>query len=301
VQSVFAANTGTQELPVKIDQPVLAPKPAYALAGAVGIGTWDTQAQFKDITVTSGQTTLYASNLVNGDSEWKFGQGTWTLANSMLTQTSNAKASLAYVGDPNWTDYSMEVHAMKLSGSEGFLIIVHRKSSQDFVQFNFAGWGNTRTTIQRFYPGGESREIAPAFPQRVVANRWYDIRIDVHGSHVACFVDGRQRSSADDFADPDPNPLYASASHSSNGESDIKVVNVGSQPITTTLDLQSAKSLGKWGRAIAISGDPSDQNSIATPTKIAPIYASIPISGKEITHIFPAHSVTVLVVKDKGH
>ncbi|QDT63874.1 hypothetical protein [Calycomorphotria hydatis] len=39
--------------------------------GMVGVGTWSTQAEFKDIIATKGEETLYASDFSKGLKDWK--------------------------------------------------------------------------------------------------------------------------------------------------------------------------------------------------------------------------------------
>jgi alpha-L-arabinofuranosidase len=43
-----------------------------------------------------------------------------------------------------------------------------------------------------------------------------------------------------------------------------------------------------------LSGQPSDQNTIAAPTKVAPQQADVTDAGQQFTHEFPAYSVSVM-------
>jgi alpha-L-arabinofuranosidase len=298
VQSIFAQNTGSQELPVKIQQPVTTHAAPPAPSGAIGLGTWNTQSQYRNITVTNNGQILYQSNFASTDSEWTFEQGKWNLTDGALTQTSNATSAMAYTGDPNWTDYTLKLQARKLSGAEGFLIVVHRKNSRDFVQYNFGGWGNTRTTIQRFYQDGDSQEIAPSLSQTVNPNQWYNIEIDVKGSHIACFIDGQPSTNVDDKPLDQKDTIFSSASRSKDGKNVyLKVVNVGDNPVSCDLEFPGSHSFGDGGEITEISGDPSDQNSIAEPEKVHPVKSKLNLTGSHgITHTFAAHTVTVLTL-----
>ena len=60
VQQMFSENRGDVVLPVTVTAPEAAPA---VKSGAIGVGTWRTQAEFKDIKVTRGNETLFAVRL----------------------------------------------------------------------------------------------------------------------------------------------------------------------------------------------------------------------------------------------
>jgi hypothetical protein len=51
VQKMFSENRGDVVLPVQVDSPLA--QVAGKLAGMIGVGTWNTEAEFKDIKVTA--------------------------------------------------------------------------------------------------------------------------------------------------------------------------------------------------------------------------------------------------------
>ena len=63
VQKMFSENRGDVVLPVDVNGPSYEEGPKK---GAIGVGTWATQAEFKDIRVTQGDRTLYANDLSSG-------------------------------------------------------------------------------------------------------------------------------------------------------------------------------------------------------------------------------------------
>ena len=72
-QKMFAQNLGDTELPVEIseqksDQP---PPPPPAPTGGVGVATCNTEAQFKDIKVASGDQTLFQSDFSQNTDGWR--------------------------------------------------------------------------------------------------------------------------------------------------------------------------------------------------------------------------------------
>ena len=74
VQRMFGENRGNLVLPVDINTP------SYeegTKSGAIGVGTWRTQAEFKDVKVTHGDQTLYSADLTGGTRDWKLLGGDW--------------------------------------------------------------------------------------------------------------------------------------------------------------------------------------------------------------------------------
>jgi len=100
------------------------------IAGGIGLGTWGTSAEFKDVKVEKDGQTLYASDFAKPAPEWKPAAGQWALTDGVFRQT-RPEIGFAYVGDPTWTDYTLSLKARKLSGDEGFLIVFGRKADDN--------------------------------------------------------------------------------------------------------------------------------------------------------------------------
>src|SRR5205823_461673 len=125
VQKMFGTNRGDVVLPVEIALPQVAPPTAPLPKGAVGVGTWITQAEYKDIQVTQGDKVLYKQDFAGGLGDWKPGQGDWKAQDGVLRQSSRSVDCRSVGGDVDWTDYTYRLKARKISGQEGFLILFH--------------------------------------------------------------------------------------------------------------------------------------------------------------------------------
>ena len=293
VQQMFAANTGDVVLPATLAQPAVPDVDAPLPKGKIGVGTWATQAEFKDILVTQNGQTLYQKNFADGDADWTIGAGQWQTQDGVLRQTGDATDCRASVGDANWADYTYSLKARKLSGNEGFLIQFHVQDDNTRIWWNIGGWGNSRTALERFSDGGR-KEIG-AVPITVETGRWYDIKIDVQGRQIRCFLDGRLITDATDAPDGPPSPLYAAASRDlKTGDVILKLVNTSATSQPLQVNLQGAKGVAKTASATVISGEPGDVNSMAAPQKIAPKTLTVTGTGASFAHDLPAHSVTVL-------
>jgi alpha-L-arabinofuranosidase len=131
----------------------------------------------------------------------------------------------------------------------------------------------------------------------VETGRWYDLRVELKGAHVGCFLDGQQVHGATDSRLQ--RPLHVVAGRSGRtGEIILKAVNVSELGYETEIRFDGVKSVRSAGQATVLtSPDPADENSIAQPLKVAPVQQVIQNAATNFRHIFPAHSVTVLRVK----
>jgi alpha-L-arabinofuranosidase len=296
VQKMFGSNRGDVVLPVEV-APQTAVQPApFVPRGAIGVGTWLTQAEYKDIKVTQGDHVLYQKDFATGAADWQFGNGDWKAQDGVLRQAGNNTDCRAIAGDPKWSDYTYSLKARKLGGAEGFLILFHVEDTDDYIWWNIGGWGNTRTAMERATAGAK-REIGRVSGATIETGRWYDIRIEVQGRSVRCYLDDKLITQATDGPQMPPDPLYATASRDqSSGDVIVKVVNVSGTPQQLQVDLQGLGAGTLSGTVEVISGQPRDVNTVAEPEKVAP--KTLPLkAASHFTHEFPAYSVSVLRLK----
>jgi alpha-L-arabinofuranosidase len=291
VQKLFSEHRGDTVLPTAVEVGTIEEKPP---TGGIGVGTWNTAAEFKDIKVTAPDgKILFTSDFSQNSTGWKLlGDGAnWTVQDGALRQTAEREFIRALAGDKSWTDYTLTLKARKISGQEGFLILFHTAEDEDRNWWNIAGWNNTQH-------GVELGETIDGKRGRVETGRWYDIKVEVTGPSVKCWLDGQliheiKNSLAVTRA------LFASAVRDSqSGDTIIKVVNTATAPIETHLTLAGAKKLAATAEAIVLTSEnPKDENTLDEPTKVAPKTTTIPVSGTKISHAFPGNSFTVIRVK----
>ena len=287
VQALFANHRADRVLPVEVAQP----GPSLELPhGMVGVGTWRTQAEFKDLRVTQGGKTLFASDFSTGTTGWKTSRGTWEVVDGALRQSGREEDVRALAGDPSWKEYTLSLKARKLGGDEGFLIMFQAPGDQTKSWWNLGGWNNTLHALE--VPGVPLRQI----PGRIETGRWYDIRIELQGQSIKCYLDGKLIQEATRTA---PASLYAVAGRDEKkNETIVKVVNASGQALETAIDLRGAKRSALRGKAITLTASgPLDENSFAAPAKVAPHEEAVQFAAPTFTRTFPAHSVTVLRLK----
>jgi alpha-L-arabinofuranosidase len=284
VQTLFSANRGDVVLPTTLDVPPV----AETYRGMVGVGTWSTQAEYKDVTVTKAGKTLFASDFTQGTDGWKTTGGKWeAAAGGVLRQTGGDTNVRAVVGDPAWSDYTLSLKARKLGGEEGFLVLFQSPGDDTVSWWNLGGWRNTEHGLEA--PGIALTRV----PGRIETGRWYDIRIELDGPAVRCYLDGKLIQEA---RRTPTRALYAVASRDDrSGEVILKVVNPSSRPVETAVALNGVGRVDPNASAIVLTADtPDAENSLAQPERVTPTRSTLRVSGPEFTHRFPAHSLTIL-------
>jgi alpha-L-arabinofuranosidase len=290
VQQMFSENRGDVILPISVDAP---PADAGVRSGAIGVGTWKTQAEFKDVKVTApdGQV-LFTSDFRTNSDGWKLLGGDWQVAGGVLRQNSGNENVRAISGNKSWTDYSLTLKARKLGGTEGFLVLFHINDDWTKNWWNVGGWGNIANGIE------QGDNIVTRTPGSIETDRWYAIRVDLITNHIRCYLDGRL------VHDLDYQPLkslFASATHDSKtGDIILKVVNGNNSPMSTDIHLRGAKNFYGLAKAIVLtSKSPLDENSLEEPAKVSPKTDTFSFQGDDLHRIFPANSVTVLRLAGK--
>ena len=288
VQQLFSENAGDATLPVEVRSEEL---PQADSRGRIGLGTWATQAEFKDLKVTApdGKVLFDADFAGKGTEGWTFlGDGEWSVKEGVLRQTSVKQKLRALVGDPRWTDCTIELKARKLAGREGFQVLFDNESDEDRTGWNLGGWGNKYYAL--ILADSDERKDGS-----IETDRWYEVRVQLDGDKIRCWLDGKL---VHDFRRPQltNKAVYASATRDNDtGEIILKVVNTATGPTETTVDLTGVAAISGPARSIVLTSEkPTDENSLADPRKVAPHTEELTLPGPRFTRSFPGNSLTVL-------
>lgn len=282
IQSMFAANLPDRMLPSELSNN----SPRESLAGKAGVGTWLTQAEFRDVVVSSGGRTLFRSG--DGMTGWDARNGEWSAAERVIRQTGSGERAVALIGDGSWKDYSISLKARKTGGSEGFLILFHTADENDFCWWNIGGWGNTAHALE--LRGTEMGRV----PGRIETNRWYDIRVDVKGAEIICWLDKRQIHKV---IRPLPRRIFASAGIDLEaGELILQAANPTADACDLLVRLKGWRSKGA-ARGQQLTGDGPDAiNTLDQPDRVTPRAVKAPVEDGSIRLQVPAWSHTMLRV-----
>jgi alpha-L-arabinofuranosidase len=285
VQALFAANRADEVCPIDLDQPERPYTPPH---GRFGVGAWATEVEFKDITFTGlDGKKIFKSDISKGMAGWKAVKGDWKVVNGVLRQTGKENQfSVAEIEGSDWGDGVYALKARKIEGADGFQIQFQAETEGQQRVWNVGGWGNSVIAFQGVL--GE-----PKIPGKAEADRWYDVRIELSGRHVRCYLDGKLTQEVERGA---PKRLYAVAGRAGGGrEIILKVVNTSDEPMTTTFDLKGWKKVGPTATEIEMtSGSLDDENSFESPHKVSPVEKAITGLSSLFERTIPARSVVIL-------
>ena len=294
VQQLFSNNQGTVTLPVNVENAPAIEVPHAK--GCIGLGTWNNAAEFKDVQVLSpdGKTLFKADFSKFDDKLRKTGNGEWSVKDGVLKQSANAMGVTAFMGDTNWTDYTITLKARKLSGENGFQIYFHNRDNGERTRWDIGGYNNSVYYL-------EMGLFTESLPCNIVPGEWHDIKMEIRSNSFKGFLDGKLIQEISDN-NMKVRSLSASASQDEKtGDIILKVVNVSSGPVKTEVNFQGAGNLTGNGKAIVLTSSNSlDENTLEEPTKVSPKSEMVKFSGNSIKRAFSGNSLTVIRISAKG-
>jgi alpha-L-arabinofuranosidase len=282
IQAMYAKNRPDRMLPSVFENNKAGPE----TKGRVGVGTWLTQAEFKDVVVKDGNRVLFQSG--KGMDGWDRKTGQWSARDGVLKQDGNEEGAIMLAGDPSWKNYTLSLKARKTGGSEGFLILFSSADEKDRSWWNIGGWGNTGHALE--IEGKEYTHMSGTIEN----NRWYDIRVEVSGDEVRCYLDNKLMHRV--IRDSKPKVFAAAGIDKKAGELILHAANPSGEAREVSINLRGWKSEKQAHGQILTSASPDDINTLAEPNHVAPKDVTVPLSGGIIRYTLPAWSHTVLRV-----
>lgn len=305
VQQMFSLHRGDRQLPLSLQLAPKEPKPVEELpAGMIGVGTWATRAEYKDIVVVTPDGQSHAVDLTGASplDDWQIQGGRWEVADGVLRQTSRGTDCRAWFKGEKWKDYTLRLRARKTAGDEGFLIMFRVQGTDDFAWANLGGWGNRDDAIEQS-AGGQKLSVGRRAGS-IESGRWYEIELDVQGQHVTCRVDGQTRLRADlkEIQGAEPLDLYATAcTDEEAGEIIVRAVNFTGEPKRVQLTIAGAGSKVQQATAITLAADDIEAfQSLDEPTRYSPVHAELPDFAENNEHVFAPYSFTILRLKPES-
>ncbi len=292
VQKMFADNR--PDYNVGISKLTTEPKSKLIEPGSVGVGSWNTEVEYKDIRITTdGQT----RNL--DISQFTAEKGEWVLKNDILSQTSRQASAQRIFKGFSGDNYTLELKARKTGGNEGFFIYYGMtEDGQKGYVFNIGGWNNSATNIERITNGGTSGSLGQSVRQNIETDRWYDIKVVVTPRMVELYMDGKLIMGGEGQAYP--LQFFASGYDEEAGELVLKVVNAEEKPYKVEFQLDGTQGVEKIGKVITLKANALDEeNSFEDPQKIYPQESEYGKFGKLFNYEFAPFSYTILRVKVK--
>ena len=299
VQQLYAQNRPDYNIMTRIQSPLQ----QMQTRGRVGIGTWNTQAEFRNITVTNhdGSQKYYTSDFEKRSGEWTDLSGTWKVTtDGTYAQTANGTPCISVMNAQSFGNCTVEVEAKKTGGAEGFFIVfgADTLSSTNYYRLNIGGWGNTLIGLEKVVNGGGGTLVSTQMPCTVSSEKWHKFKVVLReAKSVECYMDG-QLMLTYDLLDILPGRVQAFGGYDKrNGEVVVKVVNATDSPMPTNFRLNAA-NIQPEGKVTTLAADAlTDENTINNPKKISPVESSFNGFGTEFTYDVQPRSLTIMRIK----
>ena len=277
---------------VFVSEPTTAGKAQPFLAGGIGLGSYATQCEYRDIKIKTADGQVKNVNV--GDLSQK--KGEWKVDGNVIRQTSNQQLTLAQLPQFSSDSYTLELKARKLGGMEGFFVYygLDERGMNGYVA-NIAGWNNQTTAFQPIRRGRTNDVLGRSKHQTVENDKWYDIRLEVTPMAVTLFVDGEQITVA--HPAEQTRHFCQTGFDEQTGELVIKVVNGTEQPYRRSFSIDGCAGILPTGKIITLSGIATEENSFDQPTKIAPQTALFGHFDKQFSYDFAPMSFTIMRIK----
>ncbi|MDP4240641.1 MAG: alpha-L-arabinofuranosidase C-terminal domain-containing protein [Bacteroidota bacterium] len=293
VQEMFSNNQGTNVLSFTVEN-----NPAIETAqsmGGIGFGTWMASAEFKDVVVTAlNGKILFKPDFEKVDNNWRqTGKGQWSVKDGVLKQSAIEQGVSVFMGDSTWKDYTVNLKARRISGENGFQIYFHNRKNDDHNRFEVGGWGNSVMHLEMGMATAEMKAEAKT-------EQWYDVKIEIKGSNVRAFLDGKLVQEISDKNLAVKSLIMSAVKDDKSGDVILKVVNASAKSIKTEIDLKAEKAfIGKAKAIVLTSATPLDENTLENPKKVYPKTEDVKLTGTGCMRTFPGNSLTVIRLSAK--
>lgn len=289
IQKMYAENVISTILPFEMNSPDYRP----AKLGSMGFGTQDTAAQFKDIKVLDAEGKVMFDADTAPRSEWQRPQkkkATGEKPAEGLVEFDAAGTHMSLTERVFKGDYTIIAKARKLEGKNGFNIYFNTYfNSRSYWQLG--GDGNKSSKLI-----GEGFAGQKIQPFAIENDRWYDLRMEIRGDNIRCYVDG---TLINEISYQPLHSLYVSAGRDDHaGEIVLKVINLTPVDQSTRIHIPGVTVSPKAKLVVMTHDDPLAKNSMAEPNRVVPVATVIENASNDFEHLFPAFSVNVVRLKE---
>ncbi len=241
-------------------------------------------------------------------------------ADEMKVRTDGAVSAEGYNAEAEFQDgrgtgtgdnYTYTVRARKTGGEGGLVIRFAQDGSGAHLAW-FIGVRHRTSTLHVWGGGGmldvPAHQLESSFAGALGrgvngtldTGRWYDVTIQVEGRRVRCSLDSKEIHNVEVPEGLGPS-VYGSAGRTAAGEVVLRLVNAS--PVKQNVGINLAGgSADRYSAAAAhlTSKNLDDENSLAEPTRIAPVERQLPSVGSTFQYELEGNSFTVLKLTPEG-
>ncbi len=300
VQKMYMNNKSDKSVKYTLTQPAGDEESRKKIiGGTVGLGTWATTAQFKNIKITNDTTgeILYESGKTATIDDLQPETGLWSVnKKGVICQDSmewNVRTLFSEVALGDVENYSFEFDAMKTGGAEGFLVMFGVKGSF-LYWWNMGGWGNTRSAIEK---GTRDARSIIGNNEALALNTgaWYKIKVEVKGESFKCYLNGNLMHDYTDTLNFDP--MYAHVGQTDDGKTLVKIVNVSDKEQEIQIKLNGIKPASTAKATVLTGNKSSAENSFKNPENVIPLEKTVSGISSDFVYKTEPNSFTILELK----
>jgi alpha-L-arabinofuranosidase len=279
---------------------ILQPSEKIALyKGGIGLATWDTESEYKDIEVIQNGNTVYKSDFVNRPDEWKAVRGTWQVKDSAFAQTSMGAQRFAWLQGKSFDTYTLRLKARKTSdATNAFIIPFAVKDDNTMLRAHIGSYVNVNSVFESVTNGMNVTDInnQKRLPAPIQKGKWYDITLEVGHDKIDCYLDGKLLMT---YTEPQKF-LSIAGRDNKTGEIIVKMVNASDRSYSTTLKIDGAEIDGD-AQVITLTADaPTAENSLSEPKKYVPITTKVSNIANGSDLECKPYSITFIRLQDKA-
>ena len=294
VQQLFSLNQGDVYLPTTVSSDLSVKRQRGFL-----LGTWDTQAQFAGVKVAGRSKTLLNETFDDSAKNWTAESGQWSVTNGVYAQGANGQPNLSRLTPTiDQPDYTLTLKARKTGGQEGFLIGFGAADATNYYWWNIGGWGDSQHAVEKTSNGIKGTVGTPVVGS-IELNRWYDIKVEVAGSHIRCYLDG---VLVHDFNDAEqveiPGFAASCVKDSQTGDLIVKLVNATAAAMPAQVRLSGLGPINPAATRTILTGDPKAEDNFESPRILLPQTSEITV-GESFACDLPADSFSVVRIKTR--
>jgi hypothetical protein len=290
VLELFGRNRGDTLLSTTVNSPQRLP----AGRGTVGIGTSQSQAEFRQVRVTADDSAAHSLPFA-AFSERR--TPNWEALSDGL-RTTGIGDTLTLAGNRNWETFRLEFEARIVSGGGGLRIRLldngRESADRDYIDLTLGGPANDVFRLERFI-GWTQESLATSRPGRIEPGAWHKLVIDVTAGEVVIRLNDAKILRGNRRQLPD---IVSIATHD-NATDDliVKLVNTAAEPRTVAFSLAGIPARGSGSVETITAPSPEAENTFDFPRAIAPVAAPLNVAASTFQHTVPAHAIQVLRLK----
>lgn len=274
------------------------PATMFRTKGYIGLGTNNTEAEFKDLKVTVDGQKITTAGWEDFAEKWNAIRGSWKVDGEVLHQSQKGIDAFAILKDMEFEDCTIELKAKKISGSEGFRVVFGGTDLKNYFMADMGSHTNESVIFREMNDEGSISLFDYRNTTSILANQWYTVRIEIKGDHWRCFLNDELQYEYTYTLDK--KHYVVSGYDREREEVIVKLVNAEAENWEVRLQLDNAVSIASEGTKIVLSAvDKFDENSFEAPLKIVPVISGLSGISDSFSFSCQPNSLTILRIPCK--